>query len=201
MPREHSDFSQAPPQSISSQFTSAKRESADMGRTCSTLKRCRPSDSRSAANSISTSHFISSRAISRRVRTMSASGKVLYLRIPAKVMYFGPSGNAESTIRILLRSQVETTFPSEGKPEQSSTVSLARLTESLTEVLNFSGRRSIAYIVLWVSRRVRSGVEVCSTCLGYLGEKRSTCSPSTTAFPRPYASFTMPSSGFSCPTG
>ena len=92
---------------------------------------------------------------------------------------------------------MDTTFEKERNLPQSDTGMRSRFTASSTEVLKRSGWRFSANIACWVSFIVSSGVEVWSTFLGYLGEKRSTWSPSTTALPRPNATLATPSSGVS----
>ena len=84
------------------QSTSASMPSAEMGRTCRTLKMAglSASTSRLAANSISTPHLTSRCMMSKSSVRMSASGKVLYLRMCAKVTNFGPCGAGESTMRM-----------------------------------------------------------------------------------------------------
>ena len=205
VPSALSDFSSAPSVFISSQSTSTLRLSTDMGRICNTLNLGSllgsPPRSISAANSISTPHFISLRAMSSRSSTISASGKVLYLSIWANVTNLGPVGYAESTIRWFSRSKVLTTCFRLRNFSQSAMLMRSRFTASSMDVVNFSGLRFRANIDFWVSVMVCSMVDVCSTCLGYLGENLSTWSPSTTALPSPNATFTIPSSAFSWPMG
>ena len=92
----------APSVSTPLQSTSAPSPSDEMGRTCRTLKMAGLSGptSRLAANSISTPQRTSRCMMPSSSFRMSASGKVLYLRIWAKVTNFGPCGTGESTIRM-----------------------------------------------------------------------------------------------------
>ena len=116
-----------------------------MGLICRTLKMAGEA-SRLAANSISTSHFISSFAMSSRRVIIFASGNMPYFRTDAKVMNFGPSGKVESTMRIFSRSHVLPTFVNEANFGHSASGMRSRFTASSTEVLNESGLRLSANI-------------------------------------------------------
>ena len=130
-----------------------------MGLICSTLNTAGEA-SRLAANSISTSHFISSRAMSSRRVIIFASGNMPYFSTDAKVINFGPSGKVESTMRIFSRSHVLPTFANEANFGQSASGMRSRFTASSTEVLNESGFRLRAKMLFCVSETVFSGVDV-----------------------------------------
>ncbi len=198
VPRALSEYIRAPSHDILDQSAVCTLSWSATGRICKTLNmRDEEPVSRLAANSISTWHFISLTPASSRRTRMSASGKVLNFNIGANVMTLYPSASAESTMRCDCMSHVEATWRRLRKPLQAVMSRRSRLMPSSIDVLNFSGLRFSAYIVCCVSRMASFDVDVCNTWLGYLGEKRSTSSPSTTLLPSPKASLTMPSSAFS----
>ena len=99
-------------------------------------------------------------------RTMSASGKVLYLRMALKVITLRPSSIGESEMRSFSRSHTEATKRVWRIGATSRSVSRRMLTASSVDVRNASGRRSSASTSFCVSRSASSGVEVCSTFCG-----------------------------------
>ena len=118
------------------------------------------------ANSTSTGQRISSAPMRRMSATISASGKVLYLRILLKVMTLRPRSKGLSEIRSFSRSQTEQTKRALRRSAISWSERRRRFTASSIEVRNSSGRRLRASTSLCVSRRASSGVEVWSTFCG-----------------------------------
>ena len=97
---------------------------------------------------------------------ISASGKVLYLRMLLNVMTLRPWSNGLSEMRSFSRSQTEQTNFELRKPPIWVSPSRRRFTASSIDVRNSSGRRLRASTSFCVSRSASSGVEVWSTFCG-----------------------------------
>ena len=97
---------------------------------------------------------------------ISANGNVSYLRMWAKVISLRPFSLGESLTTWFRASHVEATYFMLRKWAALGISNRTRFTASSVEVRSLEGSSDKAYITRWVSRRVSSGVESCSTCFG-----------------------------------